>query len=65
MLSGIFFVYDLCFAVEAELDDELRFHFEPQVEKCIRSGMKREEARRRLDSAAPFKGSRPDRLVFM
>jgi predicted permease len=32
--------------VEAELDDELRFHFEQQVEKCIRSGMTREEARR-------------------
>jgi hypothetical protein len=32
--------------VEAELDDELRFHFEHQVEKCIRSGMTREEARR-------------------
>jgi predicted permease len=33
--------------VEAELDDELRFHFEKQVEKNIRSGLTREEAVRR------------------
>src|SRR5690242_12280491 len=32
--------------VEAELDDELRFHFEQQVETNIRSGMTGEEARR-------------------
>jgi hypothetical protein len=32
--------------VEAELDDERRFHFEQQVERRIRSGMTREEARR-------------------
>jgi putative ABC transport system permease protein len=30
--------------VEAELDDELRFHFEQQVEKNIRLGLTREEA---------------------
>jgi len=30
--------------VEAELDDELGFHFERQVEKGIRSGLTREEA---------------------
>lgn len=33
--------------VEAELDDELRFHFEQQVEKSIRSGVSQEEALRR------------------
>src|ERR1700722_11099005 len=31
-------------AVETELDDELRFHFEQQVEKHLRSGLTREEA---------------------
>jgi predicted permease len=49
MLSDIFFRLRSLFrrnTVEAELDDELRFHFEQQVEKCIRSGMTREEARR-------------------
>jgi predicted permease len=34
-------------AVEGELNDELGFHFEQQVEKYIRGGMGREEARRR------------------
>jgi len=33
-------------AVEAELDEELRFHFEQQVEKYVQSGSTREEARR-------------------
>jgi predicted permease len=33
--------------VEAELDDELRFHFDQQVEKHVRSGLTREEAVRR------------------
>src|SRR5689334_6927074 len=49
MLSEIFFRLRFLFrrnTVEAELDDELRFHFERQIEKCIRSGMTREEARR-------------------
>jgi predicted permease len=49
MLSEIFFRLRSLFrrnTVEAELDDELRFHFERQIEKCIRSGMTREEARR-------------------
>ena len=32
--------------VESELEDELRFHFEHQVEKSIRSGLTREEALR-------------------
>jgi putative ABC transport system permease protein len=34
-------------AVEAELDDELRFHFEQQVDKHIQSGLSRAEATRR------------------
>ena len=33
--------------VEEELDDELHFHFEHQVEKYIRSGLTREQALRR------------------
>ena len=33
-------------AVEAELDDELRFHFDQQVEKHMHSGLTREEATR-------------------
>ena len=51
MLSDIFFRLRSLFRrnkVEAELDEELRFHFEQQVEKCIRSGMTREEARRQV-----------------
>jgi predicted permease len=49
MLSDLVFRLRSLFrrnTVEAELDDELRFHVEQQVEKCIRSGMTREEARR-------------------
>jgi predicted permease len=34
-------------AVERELDDELRFHFEQQVEKYAAAGLTHEEARRR------------------
>ena len=34
--------------VEAELDDELRFHTERQLGKYLESGMTREEARRRV-----------------
>jgi predicted permease len=34
-------------AVEGELDDELRFHLEQQIEKYFAAGMPREEARRR------------------
>jgi len=34
-------------AVESEADTELRFHFDQQVEKYIKSGLAREEARRR------------------
>src|SRR5271163_4371514 len=33
--------------VESELDDELRFHFDHQVEKHIQSGLHRREALRR------------------
>ncbi|HEX6820441.1 MAG TPA: ABC transporter permease [Candidatus Sulfotelmatobacter sp.] len=32
--------------VEEEMNNELRFHFEQQVEKLVRSGMSKEEARR-------------------
>ena len=34
-------------AVENELDDELRFHFERQAEKFVQAGMSLAEARRR------------------
>ncbi|HKW63263.1 MAG TPA: ABC transporter permease [Candidatus Acidoferrum sp.] len=34
-------------SVETELDDELRFHLERQVEKYVLSGLSREEAQRR------------------
>jgi predicted permease len=34
-------------AVEGELDDELRFHFEQQIEKYVAAGLPREKARRR------------------
>jgi hypothetical protein len=34
-------------SVETELDDELRFHFERQVEKHVRAGLGRQEAIRR------------------
>jgi len=34
-------------AVEAELDHELKFHFEREVQKYVQSGMPREEAKRR------------------
>ncbi len=33
--------------VESELDDELRFHFDQQVEKLVQSGLPLKEARRR------------------
>jgi hypothetical protein len=35
-------------AVETELDDELRFHFEQQLEKYINSGLTKREALRRV-----------------
>jgi len=34
-------------AMEAEMDEELRSHFENQVEKLVASGLPREEATRR------------------
>src|ERR1019366_7461456 len=34
-------------AVESELDDELLFHFDQQVEKHVRAGLTREEATRK------------------
>src|SRR5215470_861348 len=34
-------------SVETELEDELRFHLERQVEKYVQSGLSREEAQRR------------------
>ena len=34
-------------SLEGELDDELRFHFEHQVEKLVRTGLDRTEANRR------------------
>ena len=34
-------------AVEAELDEELRFHLEQQVEKYVQGGLSREQAKRR------------------
>ncbi len=33
--------------VESELDDELRFHFDQQIEKFVQSGLPLQEARRR------------------
>jgi macrolide transport system ATP-binding/permease protein len=50
MLSDLFIPIRSLFrrrAVEGELDEELRFHLENQVEKYIRSGLTREEAVRR------------------
>ncbi len=50
MLSDLFIRIRSLFrrgAVEGELDEELRFHLENQVEKYIRSGLTREEAVRR------------------
>jgi predicted permease len=50
MLSDLFIRIRSLFlrkAVEGELDEELRFHLEHQVEKYIRSGLTREEAARR------------------
>ncbi len=49
MLSDLIFRFRSLFrrsAVENELDDELRFHLEQQVEKHVRSGLAREEALR-------------------
>jgi putative ABC transport system permease protein len=51
MLSDLFFRVRSLFrrkAVEAELDDELRFHFEQQLEKYVNSGLTPAEALRRV-----------------
>jgi predicted permease len=50
MLSDLFIRFRSLFrrkAVEGELDEELRFHIEHQIEKYIQSGLPREEAIRR------------------
>ena len=50
MLSDLFIRFRSLFrrkAVEGELDEELRFHIEHQIEKHIQSGLPREEAIRR------------------
>jgi predicted permease len=50
MLSDLFIRLRSLFRrhlVEGELDDELRFHLEHQVEKLMQSGLSREEAARR------------------
>ena len=50
MFSDLFFRIRSLFrrtAVENELDQELRFHLEHQVEKYVRAGLTREEAMRR------------------
>jgi putative ABC transport system permease protein len=50
MISDLLFRLRAVFrrrTVEKELDDELRFHFEHEVEKLMRSGLSREEASRR------------------
>jgi hypothetical protein len=54
MLSDLIFRLRSLFrrsAIDNELDDELRFHLEQQVEKHVRSGLTRENAMRqtRLD----------------
>ena len=55
MLSDLFIRLRSLFrrrAVEDELDEELRFHLEHQVEKYIQAGPTREEAMRRSRSAS-------------
>jgi putative ABC transport system permease protein len=51
MLSDLFFRARSLFrrkAVETELDDELRFHFEQQIAKFVNSGLTHDEALRRV-----------------
>ncbi len=50
MLSDLIYRLRVLFrrgAVETEMNDELRFHFEQEVEKYVESGLTREEAQRR------------------
>jgi len=61
MLSDLFFRLRSLFRrnrVEEEMNDELRFHFDQQVEKLIRSGMPRDEALRQ----ARFKFGSDDKV---
>jgi len=54
MFSDLFYRLRVLFrrqAVESEMDDELRFHFEQQVEKYMSAGATREEAVRRAHLA--------------
>jgi predicted permease len=51
MLSDLLFRIRALFrqtAADAELDEELRFHIEQQIEKYLKSGLTREEAMRRV-----------------
>src|SRR5206468_12879646 len=50
MISDLLFRLRAVFlrrCIEKELDDELRFHFEREVEKLMRAGLDRQEASRR------------------
>src|SRR2546429_7033263 len=50
MISDLLFrLRSVCLrrSIEKELDDELRFHFEREVEKLMRAGLDRQEASRR------------------
>src|SRR5216683_5498054 len=50
MVSDLLYRFRALFhrnVVESELDEELRFHFDEQVEKYVRLGLSREEAVRR------------------
>ena len=50
MLNDLLFRFRSLFrrgAIESEADTELRFHFDQQVEKNLKSGWTREEAVRR------------------
>ena len=63
MLSDLFIRFRSLFrrgAVEEELDEELRFHLERQVEKYVQAGLTREEALRAVasNSAASLRLSR-------
>jgi putative ABC transport system permease protein len=51
MLRDLLFRLRALFGIgrmDAELDEELQFHVNRQIEKCMQAGMSREEARRRV-----------------
>ena len=51
MLKDLFFRLRSVFrreTVESEMEEELRFHSERQIEKYLKTGMRRDEARRRV-----------------